>query len=229
MLSSINSSLASAWANSLFAKLDTQNQGYIDKTGLESAFSKIPDRSDSSASVDDIFTRLDSNNDSRVTKDEMATYFKTSFDQIKSQTNLNRMHGCGGGGPSGPGGMPPPPQQNANDTGFTKNELTGQLEEICSSDTKRAALISKIIENFDAADSNGDGKVSLQEAMAYDKANQTDTSAATAPSKAVSAADNQSSEATIMMQIMKLMQAYQVFEEGSNQSGGATAQLSVSA
>jgi Ca2+-binding EF-hand superfamily protein len=145
MLSSIDSSLASTWTSCLFAKLDTQNQGYIDKAGLESAFSKISDSSNRTTSADDIFAQMDSNNDSKVTKDE----------------------------------------------------LTSQLKEIGSSDSKRSALITKIINNFDKADTNGDGKVSFQEAVAYDQANQTDTSTATA-SSAVSATDNQTNEAAMM-------------------------------
>ena len=216
MLSSI-SSMASTWASSLFAKLDTQNQGYIDKSGLESAFSKVSDSSNSTASADDIFTQMDSNNDSKVTQDEMAAYF---------QANNMRMNGVDRGNSNGVGAMPPPPPPDGNDTGFTKAELTSQLQEIGSSDSKRSALISKIIDNFDKADTNGDGKVSFQEAMAYDQANQTDTSTVTT-SNAVSSTDSQTSEATILKQIMKLLQAYQVFGDSSNQSN--TTAISVSA
>jgi hypothetical protein len=61
-----------------------------------------------------------------------------------------RMNGSGDGGPSGTGSMRPPPPQDGNDAGFTKDELTGQLKEIGSSDSKRSALISKIIDNNQA-------------------------------------------------------------------------------
>ena len=41
-----------------------------------------------------------------------------------------------------------------------------------STEAAGSSLISKIVENFDAADTNEDGKVSLQEALAYDQSSQ---------------------------------------------------------
>jgi Ca2+-binding EF-hand superfamily protein len=218
MVSSINSNLASAWANNLFAQLDTQNQGYIDKAGLESALSKI---SDSSTSAEDVFTRLDSNNDGKITKDEMSAALENMFSKLGSGSGDMRMHG-------GPDGPPPPKPPDGNDTGFTKEELASQLDEIGSSDDKRAALISNIIKNFDAADTNGDGKVSFEEAMAYDQAHRTDTTGAAASGGAAASTDTSNNEANVTMQIMKLLQAYDVLGNGSSQSA-SVGQFSASA
>lgn len=222
MISGIDSNLVSTWANSLFSQLDSQNQGYIDKSGLQSALENI---SDSSTSVDDIFTRLDSDSDGKVTKDEMTTALQSLFAQASSRmiANDGRLDG-----PGGPGSMPPPPPREGNDEGFSKEELAGQLEEIGSTDSKRSGLISNIIENFEEADTNGDGKVSFNEAMAYDKANQTDPSIEDTSASAASEANNESKDVQMMKQIMKLLQAYSAFDTDANAANTAT-QLSVTA
>jgi Ca2+-binding EF-hand superfamily protein len=167
MMNGINSNMVSTWANNLFARLDTQNQGYIEKSGLQSALSTA---TGSSTSVDDVFTRLDGDSDGKVTKDEMTTALQNLFAQTNSWTDSTGMNI---GGPPPSGGAPPPPPMEGNEAGFTKEELTDQLEEIGSTDSKRSSFISGIIENFDAADTDGDGKVSLEEAIAYDKTKQT--------------------------------------------------------
>ena len=217
MLSNISNGMASTLANSLFSKLDTQNQGYIEKSGLQSAFSKIADSSESWTITDDIFTRLDGDGDGKVSREEMVTYVQIILDQMKSRSADMRMNGDGHDGPAGTAGMPPPPPPE-DDAGFTKEELTTQLAQLGSSDSRRAELISRIIENFDEADSDGDGRVSFEEAMAYDRANQTGTSGSSTSANVVTAPDNKSSEAGMAMQIVRLMQAYHVFEDGSSQS-----------
>lgn len=63
--------------------------------------------------------------------------------------------------------MPPPPPVERRERvpairGFTKDELTSQLSDIGSSDSTRSSLISNIINNFDEADTDSDGKVSFQ-------------------------------------------------------------------
>jgi Ca2+-binding EF-hand superfamily protein len=175
MVSMNASSLSSAWADRLFSKLDTSNQGYIDKSGLESAFSKISGES-STENADDLFTKLDTDADGKVTKDEMTSVLKSLFESTSGK-NASGMASGGPQGPGGPGGAPPPPPAE-NDSGFTEDELTQQLDEMGSSDSQRSDLISKIVNNFDEADTDGDGKVTAMEAMAYDQANQTAESSA---------------------------------------------------
>ncbi len=222
MVSGIDSNLASTMASSLFSKLDTNNRGYLQKSDLESAFSSISSDSDSS-SADDVFDTLDINSDGKVTQDEMATALKNI---LGSQPNGASMPE---GGPGGPGGTPPPPPPEGSDKGFTKDELSTQLEEIGSSDSKRSSLISNIVENFDEADTDKDGKVSMQEAMAFDKAHQTSSSISTqaASDGSTSSTDSKNSEDLFMKQIMKLLSAYQVAQSGSSSSDSSS--LSISA
>lgn len=218
MLSGINQS--SQMASLLFSKLDTKSQGYIEKTDLASAFSQIG--SSDSSSVDDVFAVLDSDSDGKVTASEFSTVLSQLQEELESQFNQMRMQGMGGHGPQGMGGMPPPPPPS-DDAGFTKDELSTQLEEADSSDSERTSLISSIVDNFEAADTDGDGKVSFQEAMAYKESTSDDsaTSAAT-----TTASGNASNEAQIMRTIMQLMHAY---DSGKDEQGSLAALLSTSA
>lgn len=231
MVSSIGSSSVSSWmqrpdpsqmASKLFSKLDTKNQGYIEKSDLQSAYDQLSTSGNSSSttSVDDVFSQLDTDGDGKVTKQEMTDSLQKIADQLDSQ--FNNMRTSSGGMP------PPPPPQGSDSAGFTKDELQSQLDEIGSSDSKRASLISNIVSNFDKADTDGDGKVSMQEAMAFDQASQSSSSASssTSSSSATSSSGSANSEANIMMKIMQLMHAYGGLGQESGQSG-STGTLSV--
>lgn len=216
-------------ASKLFSKLDTKNQGYIEKSDLQSAFDQIASSADSSSnsSVDDVFKQLDSNSDGKVTKQELTDSLKKIADQLDSQFQSMRTKGMNSaeGGMQGMDGMPPPPPpQDADSAGFTKDELQSQLNEIGSSDSKRASLISNIVSNFDKADTDGDGKVSMKEAMAFDKAGQASSSTSSSTGSSSSSSVTSKTEANVMMKIMQLMQAYGGLGQDTNQSS-----LSVSA
>lgn len=226
MVSSIGSSMQrpdpSQMANKLFAKLDTKNQGYIEKSDLQSALNQISGSSisDNTSNVDEIFKQLDGDSDGKITKDEMSSGMQKLADQLDSQFNSMRTSGKGG---QGMGSMPPPPPPSSGKSdsgdGLTKDQLTSISKETGSTDSKLANLV----ENFEKADTNQDGKVSMQEAIAYDQTNQ--TSASTSASTESSSTKN--TEAKVMLKIMQLMQAYGL-EQDSSQSG-STATLSISA
>jgi Ca2+-binding EF-hand superfamily protein len=225
-------------AENLFSKLDTSGQGYIQKSDLQSAFDKLSSSSSSSSSsstnIDDLFTSLDTNSDGKVTKQEFTDTLKKLQDSLEQQFQDGRMQMAmqagGMNGMGGMGGMPPPPPQSGNDQGFTKDELSSKLEEIGSSDSKQANLISSIVQNFDKADTDSDGKVSFREAMAYQHSTNSSgssqgTSSASSQSSTTSpTSSGNSSETKVMMQIMKLMHAYM-----ANNSTVSSSTLSVTA
>ena len=191
---------AEEMASDLFSKLDSSGKGYIQESDLESALSAIIGSSSSSstdttgtASASEIFSQLDSDGDGKVTEDETASGFQKLADALDSQFEQSRMQGA----------MPPPPPPK-NDTGFTKDELTEQLSEIGSSDSGRASFISNVVENFDAADTNGDGKVTFQEAMAY---NESSSSSSTTNSGS-STTSSQVTDAQVFRQLMDLLRTY---------------------
>ena len=165
---SILPSNASQIASSLFSKLDTISQGFIEKSDLQAAFSKLDSSSSSSdtSSVDEIFSSLDSDQDGKITKSEMTTGIENLVGQLNSQLNSSRMQN----------GMPPPPPPKGDDQGFTKDELSSIASK--TDDSNLANLMSSIAANFDAADTNGDGKVNSEEAMAYKQASESGSSTA---------------------------------------------------
>lgn len=197
---------ASEMAGNLFSQLDTKKQGYIEKSDLQAAFDNISGGTGASASVDDVFSSIDSDSDGKVTKDELTTSLQNLADQLDAQFDSSRMAGAMGGMPPGPP-PGPPPGGGGGGAGFSKDELQSQLDEIGSTDSKRSSLISKVVENFDEADSDGDGKVSFQEAMAYDQANPS-SSSSSASSTSTAAASSSSTEETVYQRILELLQAY---------------------
>jgi Ca2+-binding EF-hand superfamily protein len=151
MSTAISSVSSTSWVSSLFTKIDTKNQGYIDKSELQSALSQISSDS-STTSVDKIFSKLDADKDGKITKQEMSDGMQKLAEELDNQFNQSRVNGTSG-----------------EDTGFTKAELTSMIEEIGDTDTKRTALMQSIVDNFETADTDGDGKVSNNEAMSYDQ------------------------------------------------------------
>lgn len=201
---SMNVSQISSMASSLFSKLDTRKQGYFELSDLKSAFESIQDQQ---SQPDEVFAMLDGDGDGKVTQSELTSSMQSVADSLDAQFNDMRMSMA----MAGSGMMPPPPPQN--DTGFTKDELSSQLDEIGSSDSKRSSLISSIVANFDQADTDGDGKVSFSEAMAYNQSSSGAASTASSAS-AVSSSSGAGSttgsrdEEAFLARLMQLMQAY---------------------
>ena len=225
MVSTISSSTS---ISQLFTKLDTKSQGYLEKSDLISAFANIGGDNNSS-SVDDVFQALDSDGDGKVSESEFTSTLSKLQEELDSQFNQMRMHGQGGHGPQGMGGMPPPPPPQ-EDSGFTKEELSSQLEEIGSTDSERSSFISNVVNNFEAADADGDGKVTFQEAQAYNSQADSSTASASDSSTTTNAAASTAanSEAQVMLKIMQLMHAYGSFSDNDSKSA-LSSLLSVSA
>lgn len=210
-------------ASNLFSKLDTKNQGYIDKSELASALSGASDSSDSSStSSDALFTQLDTNGDGKITQSELSDGLQTLADTLMSQLRHSQMQQMGD--------MPPPPD-DGSDEGFTKDQLTSMASDLSSTDSKRAEFMSKLAANFDAADTDGNGKISRKEAMSFDQANRSDSTTAASSSSSTSATDSSAStddktlSAQVMLQLLQLLQSYGAANEATT---SATA-LSVSA
>jgi Ca2+-binding EF-hand superfamily protein len=125
------------------------------------------------------FDEADVNGDGKVTHDEAMSY---QSEQSGSEQTMAQ------------GAMPPPPPPNGSgdDSGFTQEELT---EMAASEDSPMAGLFSQLAENFDAADTNEDGTVSQQEAMAFQQS-------------AESSSTENSDNAQLMRVMAELMKTY---------------------
>lgn len=201
-------------AEDIFSKLDTKSQGYIEKSDLQAALSNVSD-SNSSSSADDMFSKLDGDGDGKVTKAE----FQATMEQMASELDgpFPRMR------MQEQGDMPPPPSGGEDDQGFTKDQLTSMSEEMSSTDSERSQLMSDIASNFDAADSNGDGKVTASEARAYESSkNESTTAGNSTDSTTSSASSSETIDKQFMKQMMQLIHAYGGQDQGS-EGGGISA------
>lgn len=163
-------------ADKLFAELDAMGQGAIQRADLEKAFDKIADKA--AAGADKLFAKLDADGDGTITKREFAGSINQLADQLDHHYMRLRLHGQDAVAPR---------QANA---GFTKDELTG--------------LVSSVAGNFDKADADGDGRVSIREMRSFAMGHAPGTATAAADSLA----GNQNVE--LMLQVLRLMQAYGV-------------------
>ncbi|ROH86708.1 hypothetical protein ED208_14815 [Stagnimonas aquatica] len=163
-------STASSWtathpkvnlADALFAKLDTNNQGYLSDTDLEKvlgASTSAETGGDSEAQT--LFKALDSDSDGKVSKDELSS----ALEKVSAQLGEDRMRSQLGGPAGGP--PPPPPGGRPDDEGLSQEQLSTMAADAPAGSSQASAL-SALAASFDEADTNEDGKVSFQEAMAF--------------------------------------------------------------
>jgi len=150
----------SSLVDKLFEKLDTKQQGFVDKSELQTALTSASGKATgSSTSADDLFAKMDSDGDGKITKQEMSSSLQTLMDQVENMAAKMRVQGGGKGQSSGSG----------EDKGFTKDELVQMAQDTSETDSKRSTFMSNIADNFDKADSDGNGKVTRDEAMTYAK------------------------------------------------------------
>lgn len=171
-------------ADRLFEALDALGQGAIRPADLERAFERITDKA--TAGAEKLFAKLDADGDGRITRSEFTGSIERLADQLDQHFMRVRLHGEG---------APPP----ADDAGFTREELAGQL--------------TSLVGNFDRADANGDGRVSLREARAFAREGAGVLTAAAGPQNV-----------ELMLQVVRLMQAYGVVGGTASTADGGAAQ-----
>lgn len=215
---------ASEVASQVFSKLDTKNQGYLEKSDFVSALQTL-DQSDSSkagsssASADDLFSALDGDGDGKITKSELTDSLKQVEQQLDQQFQQMRMQG----GMQAGGMRPPPPPQD--DQGLTQEQLTTRASEVSKTDSKQAEFLNSVAESFEKADANQDGKVTFKEAMEFKKSQETSSSQSrtTATSSASQSGNSPLSDA-VSQRILQLISAYGLGGQ-DQQNNNATSML----
>lgn len=192
-------------AGQVFSQLDTSNKGYLEQADFAKALGSL-NNSDSGDS-DELFSQLDADQDGKLTSSEFA-------DSVGEQ-----LYNALGMMPKGRPPMGPPPQE---DDGKTVAELSAMVSELEDGDSKMAQGLQNIIDQFAEADTDGDGKVTMQEAMAMQKAEQN----AQSPS---SQGTEQSSQQKLQHTLMQLMKTYGSLSQSSLSQSSAEQVLSVSA
>ncbi|MBK6631782.1 MAG: EF-hand domain-containing protein [Betaproteobacteria bacterium] len=182
----------SQMADKLFSQLDVSGQGAIQGSDLQTAFEKI--KSSATDSADKLFSKLDSDGDGRLTRSEFSSSVNQLADQLDQHYQRLRLHG--------EGGMP----ASVGGAGFTQEDLGG--------------LVSGIANNFNKADADGNGRVSLKEARDFGQA------AGGAAQMQTAAADSRNVE--MMLMVVRLMQAYGVVQGTSTTTADNSAGQQVS-
>lgn len=219
---------ASEVASQVFSKLDTKNQGYLEKSDFVSALQTLDQSgasksSNSSGSADDLFSALDSDGDGKITKSELTDTLKQVEQQLDQQFQQMRMQG----GMQAGGMRPPPPPQD--DQGLSEDELTTRASEVSSSDSQQADFLNSVAESFEKADANQDGKVTFKEAMDFKNSLQATSGQSNAGSDSTTTSQSSNSllSDAISQRIMQLISAYGL--GGQEQHGNSAASVLVSA
>jgi hypothetical protein len=216
MVASIGSSSSglSKWADSVFSKLDTKNQGYIEKSDLQGALSGVDGSATQSSDIDDAFGALDGDGDGKVTKSELTDAMTKLSDQLNAQFDASRANG-GGMRPDGPPPDGPPPGPPPGGAGGP-----GGAGPAGGTDSTASAA--------EAADANGDGTVSAQEQAAYD-AKQADTAAQSNDTTGAAAPRHERDPMREFAHALQLLKAYSDNSSDSDSTAASSGSVSVSA
>jgi len=246
-VSQSDSSSSSTSADDMFSKMDSDGNGKVTKEEMSATIQKIASEldgqsprmrmqgdmppppppggaqgaqksssSDSSSSNQDI-EPADANEDGTVSAKEAQAYAASQASSDTSSTSsadaqLMQMLA---------GGMPPPPPQEGGQggQGFTKDQLTSMSKDLSSTDSERSKVMSDVAANFDAADINGDGKVSGSEARGFEDSKNASGTGSSTDTSSTSSASN--ADAQFMKQMVQLLKSYG-FDQTAESSGFST-------
>jgi len=253
-----SSSNVANWSDSVFSKLDTKNQGYIDKSDLASALSATGDSQGSgdSSAVDDVFSAIDGDSDGKVTKSELTEAMTKVSDQLNAQFDASRVQGGmppgppPGAAPSGSGsddgsvsatgsassasaagaagGMPPGGMKGAGGPPPGAGGAGGAGSTDSTDSTTSTDYVA-------AADTDGDGTVSDAEQAAYDKkvasgeVDQNGNSTGNASGSGEAEKTGQKDATRELAHAMHMLKAYAENSGNSDASAASTGNVSVEA
>lgn len=204
----------SAVAADVFALLDSEGKGYVESGDLANALGS----SASDASADALFGAMDADSDGKVTEQELGSLLQQVADRFEDSFGAARVGQAMGNRPP-----PPPPPPEGEDEGMTVDQLGAMAEEAEASGSAQAAELASLVESFDEADTNSDGKVSFQEAMAFRESSQ---QAGNEGAARQAQPDEAAREAHMLARVLDMLQHY-AGNEGGTTSAAST--LSVSA
>lgn len=182
---------------------DTNKDGTVSAT---EALAYALSNSSSTSSSSDASTSS-SSTDTTASNTDIANALASMMQNVLQPGQAEGHHGHHGGG--------------KKDEGLTADQMT----EIASKtdDSDLASLMKTLASNFEAADANGDGKVTHDEAMAYQEQNQATGGATTASASSTSSAS--ALDENVVKQIMQLVQTYSGQSSSKAQSSLGTVSI----
>lgn len=186
-------------AGHLFGKLDSENKGYLEQSDFSSLLTGLQN-DDASTKSQELFSALDSDGDGQLTSTEFSDNFSSLL--YSAQGTIGK--------------RPAPPE----DSGLSKDELTAMLQGVEQEEQKSTAGLQSLLDNFDSADSDGDGKVTMQEARSFRESQRTDSSSLTGQ-VSTSSDSNESISKLLSRTMQQLMETYGGMAKVTSQSGSA--------
>jgi EF-hand domain pair len=177
-ISAIGSS-ASAWPamgspgrmkEKLFAKVDADGSGSVDKTELQGLLDKVAGKSGAAASnAEDLFSSIDSNGDGSLDADELDQGMKSLMPPPSDTLAFAQSRGAVDGARP-----PPPPSGSCSDDSSGASTTTDPLDTnedgTVSAQERAAGELAEVMKTLTKAmDSDGDQKVSSSERDSFVK------------------------------------------------------------
>ncbi|NEX20561.1 hypothetical protein G3480_09595 [Thiorhodococcus mannitoliphagus] len=207
----------------VFSYLDTEGKGYLDTADFAAAFESLGLRSGdgslADAGAEEVVSVLDLDGDGRVTTDDMTQGLQTLTDSLGVLRGRESPVG-----PEAVGAMTPPPTPEQV-LGFTEEALKSQFEALTSGaeadpEDEGTQLLASILDDFETADADGDGRVSGEEAMAFARSLE---SAPAAISEAASESTTEAEESAATAAVLKSFEAADADGDGLLSSDEAVA------
>lgn len=169
----MSSARADAMKEKMFAKTDADGSGGVNKAELQTLFDKIASKTGSSpGSAEDMLVKMDSDGSGELSRDELDTGMKELMPKPADTMAFAQQRGQGGpGGPGGPKG--PPPAGGGGETSETSSSadidpLDLNSDGTVSAQEKAAGELNEAMKALLAAvDSDGDQKISSDEAVNF--------------------------------------------------------------
>ena len=157
--SEMSSARSSARAAKMFAKVDADGSGSVDKTELQGMLDHIAEKSGNSlGSADELMTKMDADGNGSLSQSELDAGMKSLMPAPASTVDFAQQSQ----------GMPPPPPP-PDAAGSSSNGATDPLDTngdgtVSPEERAAGALNDAIATLFAAADTNGDKTISQSEA-----------------------------------------------------------------
>lgn len=170
-ISGVGSASNGAWADAsamrakMFAKVDKDGSGSVDKTEMQGMLDHIASKTGTEAgNADELLTRMDSDGDGSLNTDELEAGMKSLMPAPKSTVEFANQRG-GAARPEGPPPGPPPVEaESTSSSSADIDPLDTNEDGVVSPQEQAAGELKEMMKTLlKAADSDGDQQLSKTE------------------------------------------------------------------